>query len=228
MADPRVQRGMEAQLGRWRVLVAGGAPRVGWKIGLTDPHVQRHLGLEGPVVGHLTLATTLVPGMSHSLTGATKVGVEPEVAIHLGRDVPPDADRAYCEAAILGLGPALELVDIDGPFDDLERIVARNIFHRGVLFGITHPERAGGSHAGVTVRTFRNHAVVETVDAAGAGDLAELVRLVAGALGACGERLLAGDRIISGALTQPVWVEPGDVVSADLQPLGTLAIRFTA
>ncbi len=216
---------MEAQLGRWRALLAGGAARVGWKIGLTDARVQRGLGLEAPVIGHLTLATTLVPGTSHSLAGATKVGVEPEVAIHLGRDVPADADRAYCEAAILGLGPALELIDIDGPFDDLERIVARNIFHRGVLFGITHPERAGGSLAGITVR---NHVGAQTADAVAAGDLAELVRLASRTLGACGERLLVGDRIISGSLTPPVWVEPGDVASVDFGPLGALTLRFTA
>ena len=34
-----------------------------------------------------------------------------------------------------GLAPALELVDLDLPFDDLEPILAGNIFQRGVVFG---------------------------------------------------------------------------------------------
>ncbi len=222
MPDPRVMRGLEAQLRRWRVLLGGGAVRVGWKIG-------RHLGLDGCVLGHLTLATTIAPGDDHSLAGGTMVGVEPEVAIHVGRDVPAGAARAEAAAAVIGLGPALEIVDIDGPFDDVERIVAGNVFHRGVLFGVTHPERAGGSLDGVTARWLRNGDVVETLDAAAAaGDLPEIVRFVADTLGACGERLLAGDRIIAGSLTRAAWVRPGDVTGVDLGPLGTLALRFTA
>ena len=227
--DPRVARGMEAQLRHWRTLLAGGAARVGWKIGLNDPRVQRHFGLAGCVVGHLTLATALVPRRRHSLAGGTRVGAEPEVAIHLGRDVPPGADRALAGTAIIGLGAALELVDIDGPLDDLEQIVARNTFHRGVLIGPTNPDRAGGVLADVTARVLHNAEEVAAVDAAAAvGDVPGLVRFAADFLGACGERLLAGDWILSGALTPQVWVQAGDVVGVDLGPLGSLSLGFTA
>src|SRR5262245_15926304 len=67
--DRRVVRGMEVQLARWRAVLARGGVRVGWKIGVNEPALQRRLGLTGPVVGHLTLATTLVPGEAHSLAG---------------------------------------------------------------------------------------------------------------------------------------------------------------
>ena len=30
-----------------------GRPRLGWKTGITDPAVQKHLGLDGPVIGPL-------------------------------------------------------------------------------------------------------------------------------------------------------------------------------
>jgi len=224
-----MQDGMEAQLAAWRRLLASGFARVGWKIGLTAPAVQARLGLGGPVVGHLTLATTLVPGASHSLAGGTRVGVEPEVAIHLSADVPPAAGRARAAEAIAGLGPALEVIDIDAPFDDLARIVARNVFHRAVAFGPTDPSRAGGSLAGIAARAVLNGCTVTEVSAAqAAGDLPDLVCLVADALGACGERLRAGDRIISGALTDPMWVKPGDTAGIDLGPLGALEVAFTA
>ena len=36
---------------------------------------------------------------------------------------------------VAGLAPALELVDLDLPFDDLEPILAGNVFQRGVVFG---------------------------------------------------------------------------------------------
>src|SRR5207253_4098377 len=79
---------MQAQLARWRRGIAGGAARVGWKIGFNSPAAQRQLGLDGTVVGHLTQTTVLAPGASHSLAGSHLVIAEPEVAIHLGRDVP--------------------------------------------------------------------------------------------------------------------------------------------
>jgi 2-keto-4-pentenoate hydratase len=223
--DERLRRGMDAQLARWRALVAGGAARVGWKVGLNDARVQAHLQLSQPVVGHLTLATTLTPGSPHSLRHGTMVGAEAEVAIHLGRDVGAGAGAAEVADAIVGLAPAIELVDVDRPIDDLERIVADNVFHRAVLFGPTHP---GASLAGITARVLLNGAAVETVDAAAVtGDLGAVVRLVADTLAECGEQLRAGDRIIGGSFTRPVWVAAGDVVGVELGALGTLALALT-
>jgi 2-keto-4-pentenoate hydratase len=217
---------MEAQLARWRRLVDDGFARVGWKIGLNDPAVQQRLGLTTAVVGHVTLATVLAPGRPHSLAGGTRVGAEPEVAIHLCRDVPPGADGAAAAAAIVGLGPALEIIDVDAPFDDLERIVAANVFHRAAVFGPSDPGRAGGSLAGVAVHALHNGQVVETVDPV-AIDAPELVRFVADTLGAFGERLQAGDWILSGCLTRQLWVAPGDVAGIDLGALGGLEVEFT-
>src|SRR5207253_9330281 len=147
---------MQAQLARWRRGIAGGAARVGWKIGFNSPAAQRQLGLDGTVVGHLTQATVLAPGTSHSLAGSHLVCAEPEVAIHLGRDVPAGAGGEAARGAIGALGAAVELVDVDRPLDDLEAILAANIFHRGVMFGTARAERAGGALAGVTARAFCN------------------------------------------------------------------------
>ena len=223
--DARVTRGMSAQLEAWRARLAAGAARVGWKIGINEPRMQKHLGLTRPVVGHLTLATVLVPGAAHSLAGGTMVGAEPEVAIHLAADVPPAATRAQAAAAITGLGPAIELIDVNGPFDDLARILAGNVFHRAVLFGATRP---GATLAGVGATVQRNGETVATAPADTVGDPAETVRLVADELGACGERLLAGDWILSGSITAPVWVAAGDRIAVDLGALGELTLDLTA
>src|SRR2546428_7927605 len=99
---------MQAQLAGWRSRVAGGAARVGWKIGFNSPAAQRQLGLDGTVVGHLTQATVLAPGASHSLAGAHLVIAEPEGPIHLGRDVPASAGGAAARAAVAQLGAANE------------------------------------------------------------------------------------------------------------------------
>jgi 2-keto-4-pentenoate hydratase len=226
MTDPRVARGMEAQLARFHALLAEGVPRVGWKIGFNVPAVQRILGLAGPVVGHLTLATAIVPGEPHSLAGGTRVGVEPEVAIHLGADVPAGASIEAARDAIIGLAPALEVIDVDRPFEDLEALCAGNVFHRAFAMGVTDPGAAGGALSGVAARVLHRGAEVASLDAAAAaGDLVEVVRFVAGFLAPFGEGLVAGDRIIAGSLIAPVWVAAGDVVVLELGVIGEVEVE---
>src|SRR5581483_2541449 len=192
VTDARLVRGVEAQLRSWRRLLAGGATRIGWKIGLNDPGVQRRLGLEGNVVGYLTDASLIAPGGRHSLAGGRMVCVEPEVAVHVGRDVPGDANRETARAAIAALGVAIEVIDVDRPFDDLEAIVAANIFHRAVMLG---PPVPGASLANATGRALHDGRALGAIDLDAVADtLPELVRFVAHWLARAGQLLRVGDR----------------------------------
>ena len=224
--DPRVLRGMRTQLEARRAALERGARRVGWKIGVNVPAAQRALGIDSCVLGHLTSRTLLSADASHSLAGSVRVCVEPEIAIHLGADLEAGAKPERVGRAIAALGPAFELMDFDAPLEDLERIVARNVFHRGVLFGPPHSGFAGGALTGIRVRTERNGEPVHECDAERvAPDPRETLRFAAEHLAACGEQLRAGDRILSGSLTL-VPVRPGDRVRADFGSLGRLEIRF--
>src|SRR3989454_4156834 len=206
---------MQAQLASWRSRVAGGASRVGWKIGFNSPATQKQLGLDGRVVGHLTQATVLAPGASHSLAGSHLVIAEPEVAIYLGRDVPAGADGEAARAAIAALGAAIELVDVDRPLDDLEAILAANVFHRAVMLGPPRTERAGGVLAGVTARVFRNGDEIASVEAAAAaGDLSAVVCHVADWLAAFWAQLPAGAPLLCASLPAPLSATRGGRVPA--------------
>jgi len=227
--DLRVRRGMTAQLARRRDALAAGAARVGWKLGINAPAVQRALGIDGVVIGYLTSATTIPPGASHSLAGGTRVAMEAEVALHLGRDLPGGAGPEEVRRAVSGLGAAIELVDLNRAFDDVEAIVAGNVFHRAVAFGPAVPPPSGPWLGGVTARILHDGAETDALDAAAAaGDLVEIVRVTADMLAACGERLSAGDRIIAGSLGRLVFVAPGDTVAADLGRLGSVSVRLDA
>jgi 2-keto-4-pentenoate hydratase len=205
-----VAAGMRAQLERRRARLRDGDGRLGWKIGLNDPKVMERLGLERPVVGHLLASARHDPGEALSLAGTTSPAIEPEVAIHLDDD-----------GQVAGVGPALELIDAAPPFEDLEAIIAGNIFHRAVVLGPTAPLELLPKR--VTVA--RNGA--EELAAEVAVDVAGTVALVAERLDAAGERLEAGDRIIAGSLTPAVPVAAGDHLIADFGELGALEIRFT-
>jgi 2-keto-4-pentenoate hydratase len=220
--DPRARAGLERALVSWRTLVGGGAERVGWKVGLNAPPVMETLGLAHPVIGFLTGATVVEPGAHCSLGGAAKPLAEPEVSIELRRDVGPGAEADEALAAIESLGPAIEIVDIPAPPEDVELAVAGNVFHRAVVFGPTRQDAAvSGTVASVSVDgELRERDEVNT-------DLAETICAVADLLGAAGERLSAGDRIIAGSLTTPVELAPGNRVELDLGPLGAADVSLT-
>jgi 2-keto-4-pentenoate hydratase len=130
--DPRLVSALTAQLGLWRVALAEGAERVGWKLGVGD---AERIG-EGPVIGHLTSATQLEPGAAYRAEGVVDLRADAEVALRLGADVGPDVDRETAAAAIAGFGAALELVDLGAPPPgNPEHIVATNIWHRAFALG---------------------------------------------------------------------------------------------
>jgi len=227
-ADPRIARGLDAQLRAWRSRIERGERRVGWKIALNLRSVQERLGISAPVIGALSSGGELDPNASHSLAGGTRVGVEPEVAVHVAEAVPAGTARERAAAAIGALGAAIEVVDIDMPFDDLEQILARNVFQRAFMLGPPVAARAGGDLDGVLARVRKNGVEQESARAADVlGELADIVILVADLLGEAGGALAAGDVIISGSLTPIVWVEAGDRVEVDLGPLGKLETSFT-
>jgi 2-keto-4-pentenoate hydratase len=219
--DTRVRAGLERQLDAWRDTIARGAGRVGWKIGLNTADVQQKLGLPDPVIGFLTTATRLESGASRPVDDLDKPLIEPEVAVRLRRPVEAGAEPDEALAAIQSLGPAIELVDIPAPPEDVEEVVAGNVFHRGVVLG-PHREDAAVNGLEAVVRVSGEERQRAKADV----DLAATISLVADLLGSAGELLQAGDTIICGSLTPPVPVAPGDRVEVDLGPLGSVELAL--
>jgi 2-keto-4-pentenoate hydratase len=212
----RVKRGLEAQFQALAAKRAEGDQLIGWKIGINAEPVQRHFGLSRPVLGHLTRASLIEPGTTHAVAGGVRIGVEPEVAIHLGEG-----------GSVESLGPAIEVVDLDPGVTELEAILAGNVFHRGVVLG---PPAAGvgpGDLATVAVTVEKNGSVVERARYADAGeDPLGVVHLIAERLALVGAELDAGQVIIAGSLTPIVFVEPGDRIEIDLGAVGSLGLSL--
>src|SRR5438105_4971048 len=113
--DARVIRGMRAQLETRRKRLERGDAPLGWKVGFAAPDMLKRLGISGPLVGFLTRNALVRSGATVSLAGWTKPVAEPEIAVHLGRDVAGGTDHAAAEAAIAGISPAIELADVSAP-----------------------------------------------------------------------------------------------------------------
>jgi 2-oxo-3-hexenedioate decarboxylase len=223
-----LESGLAAQAEALHRRVDAGDELLGWKVGLNAAPVQAALGLDGVVVGFVTTASEVEAGAPHSLADASNPGVEPELAVRFGAELPDDASPEQVAAAVDAFAPALELVDLDRPLDDLHAILADNVFHRGLLLGSFDTGRAGADLEGLEVAVRRNGEEAGAVSVADAyADLARTLRFVSIRLRVMGETLRAGQFVIAGSLTPIVPVGPGDEVRADFGPLGGLEIAFT-
>jgi 2-keto-4-pentenoate hydratase len=226
--DSRVERGLGAQLALRRARLAEGDRPIGWKVAFGAPQAMQLLGLGAPLVGFLTSRAVVEPGATVSIAGWTKPAAEAEIAVYMGSDLGPGATREETQGAIAGLGPAIELADIDRPLEELEAVLAENIFQRAVILGPQDPSRAGGSVDGIRARTACDGVELGATDDPEAltGELIGVIAHVADLLAAFGETLRAGEVVIAGAVLPHVWPVPGQRVEVEVEPLGRLDVGF--
>jgi 2-keto-4-pentenoate hydratase len=214
--DSRLARALGKQLERRRATLSHGAGPIGWKLGLGE---SERIGGE-IAVGHLMSKTCLPPDAVYfSDDPSAELHGDAEIAVELGRDLAPDDDEA-ARRAIGAYAVALEICDLKRPPDDPESIVAANDFHRAVAFGPLKPRLPT---AEVTARLIVN-GEARAVDNADT-NLAPRLCAAARVLGAVGQRLQAGDRIITGLVVQ-VPLARGDEVIADMGQLGRIALSI--
>jgi 2-keto-4-pentenoate hydratase len=226
--DARVATGMRALLAARDERVRAGERQIGWKLAFGAPDAAERLGIDRPLVGILMDAGVLEDGATVPVGAWTSPVLEVEIAAHLRRDVAPDASWDEARDAIGGLAAAIELVDIDGPRDDIPAVLAANIFHRHVVLGAVRGGHATADGVTASVRLDGEEVVATDDPTALTGELVEMLRLTAEQLGACGERLSAGDVVIAGAVVTPQPVVPGRRIEARVDPLGTLSLALTA
>ena len=207
--DSRVIRGLFRQRESMRSEQAGGARVVGWKAGFGAPPVQTQLRLSAPLVGYLLDHAIVPSGARLRLTGWTRPVAEPEIAIYVDRDVSADATRATAETAIAALGPALELADVNGRTDDVEGILAANVFQRRVVLGPPDVAYARAKVDGVEASVWISGRSIDVPAdlQVNTGDLVNIVCHVARVAAANGERLRAGQFVIAGSIVSPLYLE---------------------
>ncbi len=216
---------MLAQLTERRRRIDAGEEPMGWKLGMGVPAAMAKLGTDAPLVGYLLEPARVEDGGTVSLDGWDNAKLEPEIAVHMAADLVPGASREDAEAAIAGLGVAIELVDPDPDADDPEAILAADIFQRHVLLG---PVAEGATASGTSARVLKNgDEAATTGDATEAtGDPLGLVLHVAAVIGAAGEALRAGEVVICGSVVPALDIAPGDTVEVHVDPLGSLSVSF--
>lgn len=208
---------------------ARGERHSGWKLGITSPVKQRIMGIANPLFGR-----TFAEGERTSparVERATLIAprTEPELAFGLAAPIDAAMDAAALTNAIAWIAPALEITDSryrSGTRTAVE-LVADNTSAAAYVIGPRVAPRDAASIAAFATELVRNGVVIargSTADVLGS-PLAALTALAAH-LASRGLRTQSGDVVLSGAITDAIPVETGDVVEARLAGLGTAMVTF--
>ena len=221
---------MSVQLAALRARLAQGMPRRGWKVGINVPELQKTLGLAHALVGWLDGDRVLADGAQIAAPTGSLLHVEPELCLRLRDKVAAAADPVQALRAIDAVAPALEIVDYARPRGSLAELIGHSMFHHACVLGAFVALPSAGSLAIASEVRLR----VGALEAEPARpDLvptsaAALVLQVAARLEECGEALLPGDLILSGAfLARALPLSAAVSVRAELGAFGAVSCRLS-
>jgi 2-keto-4-pentenoate hydratase len=226
--DPRILRGMETLLRMRQDRLDAGEEPIGWKAGFGAPSSMESLGIGAPLVGFLTDKVLLPSEATVSIIGWTRPAVEPEIAVHLGQDLSETGDRETTREAIASIGPAIEVAGVNFPPDDVEKILSGNVYNRHVILGRADDSRAGCVLDGLVGHIYRSGTKIATVTDPQnlTGDIVDIVHHIATLLIALGEKLRAGEVIITGSIVPPIWTSTREEFRYTLDPVDTISIHL--
>ena len=205
-----------------------GARRIGWKVGLTATAIQQQFGVHEPVFACLLADGLRRSGDAFRHDGLIKPGFENELCLLLDRDLPADATPQTVAAAVGQVYPAFEIIETRGDFaGQLALAITDNAQQKAFVIGA--PVAAAGlpelSEVEVRVKVNGGEVAVARGDAV-LGHPYNSVCWLAAKLAAFGERLRAGDYIMSGSFTRQFPIDRGDRIEASFAGIGIVSASF--
>ncbi|TFD71701.1 2-oxo-hept-4-ene-1,7-dioate hydratase [Cryobacterium sp. Hb1] len=210
--------------------IAAGRRLVGHKIGLTSKVMQNATGITEPDYGVIFADEVYENGASIRFDSFSNVRIEVELAFVLGTSLSgPNCTLFDVLDATEYVVPALEI--LSSRIEMAGRTIVDTISDNAAMGGMVtggRPVKVGDVDLRwVSALLYRNQTIEESgVAAAVLGHPAAGVYWLANKLAQHETRLEAGEIILAGSFTRPMWVEQGDTVHADYGPLGAITCRF--
>ena len=205
-----------------------GEQLVGAKLGLTSKIKQQVMKVDSPLYGWVTSSMLAPYGEPVDLSTLIHPRVEPEVAFLLARDI---GTPATVTSVLAGTEAVFAAVDVlDSRYADfrftLPDVIADNASAGLFLMGskAMRPRDVDDLRLLGCVLRVNGDVVATAAGAATMGHPAAAVAWLANRLAARDQKLEAGMLIFSGGLTEPVALEAGISVTADLAGLGTVEV----
>jgi 2-keto-4-pentenoate hydratase len=201
-----------------------GERRVGWKVGLTSHAIQQQFQVHEPVFGCLLADGRLDSGHVLRADELIAPGFENELCIVMGADLAPTATPADVAAAVARVHPAFEIIETRGDLTrQLALALADNAQQKAFVLGPAVERDAIPDLDKVAVSIRINGAEVATGEGSAVlGHPYNSVAWLAVKLGQFGERVKAGDTIMSGSFTRQFPLNQGDRIEAEFAGIGTV------
>jgi len=212
----------------------GEDPPAGFKIGATAKRMQAYLGLSGPAGGFMPASGLHASGVILRFADFLSPGVECEIAVRLARDLPPGpCTAAQAGAAVGEMFAAIEVVENRYPALDsfgTPSLIADQVFHAAAVLGAA-PE--AGAWRSLDIPRL---AGCITVDGAERGQgvaadllghpLNSLAWLAGSEVAAAFGGLRAGQVVLLGSVTPPIWLDAPGTVVVSFPPLPEVRVTF--
>ena len=217
--------------GVWRDKnLAAGRRLVGRKIGLTSKAMQAATGISEPDYGVMFDDTVWENGSQIPVDLFSNVRIEVELAFVLKEPLEGPACSLFdVLRATEYVTPALEIlnshIELEGR--TIVDTISDNAAYGGMVLGGNPMRPDQLDLRWVSALLYRNETIEETGVAAGVlNHPATGVAWLANKFHQHGSRLEAGEIILAGSFTRPLWVSRGDSVLCDYGRMGTIACRF--
>jgi 2-keto-4-pentenoate hydratase len=205
----------------------------GFKIGATARRMQEYLGLSGPAAGFMAIGNLYRSGATVRFADYLRPGVECELAVRLARDLPPGpCTQEHAAKAVGDLMAGIEIVENRyGELGELgtPTLIADQVFHAAAVLG----EPGVQDWRSLDVATLRGRLVVDGhVRDEGVGadlmghPLSCLAWLAGSSVAAAFGGLKAGQVVMLGSVTPPIWLTGPANVTVDFAPLPPVQVRL--
>lgn len=215
---------------------AAGRSVIGWKIGLTSKAMQYALNIDIPDSGVLFDDMAFADGATVPAGRFIQPRIEAEIAFVTNAPLAgADTTRADVLAATDHVAPAIEILDTrilradpqTGETRKVTDTIADNAANAGIVLGGQRQDPAHVDLRWAGAIVSRNGEVEETGLGAGVlNDPVEGVVWLARRLAEHGQRIEAGQVILSGSFIRPVECPPGAMIEADFGPFGSVSCSF--
>ncbi|WP_424811868.1 2-keto-4-pentenoate hydratase [Roseococcus sp. YIM B11640] len=211
----------------------GAVPPAGFKIGATTKQMQDYLGLPHPAAGFVPAASLNADGLERPSLDFLNLGVECEVGVRLGADLPfGHTTRAEAEAAVAEVFPAIEIVE--KRYGDLAELgtptlIADQVFHASGVLGPPCP-----GWRSLDLGAIRGEMTVDGVSRGfgfGRDLLGHPMEALAWLANSGAAKVFGGLRkgqvVWLGSVTPPIWLDGPCRVDVVFEGLGHVGVRFT-
>jgi len=203
---------------------------VGYKIGLTTPIMQQLCGVDEPCYGAI-FASELHHGRAELATrNYCRLGIETEIAVRLGEDLPQGGDHARVADAVESCMAIEVLEDLRHDYKRLSAaaMVAGNVWNAGAVVGapVTDWRRLDLAEAAARL-TINGREIGHGKGGDVMGNPLNALAWLANKLAADGAPLRRGMVVLTGSMVPIQFPQPGDRALVEVTGLGTAELVAT-